>query len=560
MRVLLGVALLAMTLLTACEDHDPGPKEQTAPAPARVDEPTALQFAPRVWLAGDERFTPMDATAYIRQSVLRYEHDDCADPEPVADPVDPGKLRGTVYKHHKDADPAVPSPDKPLFPCARHSGDEVSPNSDGGFYLDAHDDVQPDDAPPPMYWEHHRADDERSAYVYWFFYGRNELRPAGTPVGNTHEGDWERVAVQLRNGEPVAVTFFGHGAEPCSVPWADLDHDDGHPVVYSAKGSHASYPSKGWHVSGATFDWTSQGNLWRTQPRALDGEPWYGYRGAWGAQSLVPGFSGPAGPYPGRQLADVFTDRRCAMPARLPDGFAGTWETRDPVEQSPAARPYHMRVVLGGDSNPVEYRTTWTGPDPDLACRGILRLVDATTQWLELRETILDKDAGNCVTEGTVTLHRDGESLKMTYSGGSVTGSATLYRKQDGPPPSTSSAPPTSSGPSASEGIRRYEEFLHAVGREDLAVVCEIAGPAAKKAEDQGFGPCEQTMPITFQMISPAQKRALRTATVDRAGVIETAGRIEIPARAVRADTPFTESDLGDAVLEYRGGQWYVVD
>ncbi|OXM75313.1 hypothetical protein CF166_01700 [Amycolatopsis sp. KNN50.9b] len=549
---MLGAALLAVTLLTACQDDEPGPKESSAPTPAGTDETSAPRFAPRVWLAEDERFTPMSATAFIRQSVLRYEHDDCVDPEPVADPVDPGKLRTSDYRHRKDADPGVPSPAKPVFPCVRHSGAEVSPDADGGFYLDAPDGIQPDDAPPPMYWEHHRADDTRSAFVYWFFYGRNELRPAGTPAGNTHEGDWERVAVQLRHGEPVAVTFFGHGADPCSVPWAELDHEDGHPVVYSARGSHASYPSKGWHVSGATFDWTSQGDLWNTQPRALDAEPWYGYRGAWGAQSLVPGFSGPAGPYPGRQLADVFTDRRCAVPARLPDGFAGTWETRDPVEQSPATRPYHMRVVLDGESNAVEYRTTWTDPDPHLACSGVLQLTDATGQWLELRERILEKEAGNCVTEGTVTLHRDGESLKMTYTGGGVTGSATLYRKQDRPP-----SPPA---PAAPDGIRRFEEFLHALGREDIAVVCEIAAPAAKKAEDQGFGPCEQTFRITFEMISPAQKRALRTATVDRAAVTETTGRIEVPATAVRADTPFTENDLGDYTLQYLDGQWYIVD
>ncbi|HWD04699.1 MAG TPA: hypothetical protein VG674_19835 [Amycolatopsis sp.] len=125
--------------------------------------------------------------------------------------------------------------------------------------------------------------------------------------------------------------------------------------------------------------------------------------------------------------------------------------------------------------------------------------------------------------------------------------------------PSTSAASGSSS--SVDGAVSRYEDFLHAVGREDVTTVCEIAGPAAKKAEDEGFGTCEQTIPITFQMISAAQKQALRGATVDQARVTEdSATRVEIPASAVKATVTFTDSDLGDATLEYRSGKWYVVD
>ncbi len=101
---------------------------------------------------------------------------------------------------------------------------------------------------------------------------------------------------------------------------------------------------------------------------------------------------------------------------------------------------------------------------------------------------------------------------------------------------------------------------MHAVGKQDVATVCEIAGPAAKKAEDQGFGPCEQTIPISFGMISAAQKKALLTATVDRSRITEGAKKVEIPASAVKASVKFTDGDLGDAVLELRNGKWYVVD
>jgi hypothetical protein len=108
--------------------------------------------------------------------------------------------------------------------------------------------------------------------------------------------------------------------------------------------------------------------------------------------------------------------------------------------------------------------------------------------------------------------------------------------------------------------IQRMEKFLHALGSGDIATLCEIAGPAAKQAEDEGFGPCETTMAQMHGMVSAAQLAALRDATVDPAKVTGDGARVEIPASAVRAATPFTSSDLGDYTLEYRSDDWYIVD
>ncbi|KAA9149867.1 hypothetical protein FPZ12_042395 [Amycolatopsis acidicola] len=161
----------------------------------------------------------------------------------------------------------------------------------------------------------------------------------------------------------------------------------------------------------------------------------------------------------------------------------------------------------------------------------------------------------------------------LLIAGCSGGGSDPVPSSAAAPPPSvvatqssaapSSTAPPTTSTRSSptDDAVRRYETFLHAVGREDLATACEIAAPAAKKAEDEGLGPCEQTFPITFQMISAAQKTALKSAVVDRTGIkVDSAKKVEIPARAVVAAVRFTDEDLGDAVLEYQGGQWYVTD
>ncbi|MEV8021466.1 hypothetical protein AB0O76_35100 [Streptomyces sp. NPDC086554] len=126
------------------------------------------------------------------------------------------------------------------------------------------------------------------------------------------------------------------------------------------------------------------------------------------------------------------------------------------------------------------------------------------------------------------------------------------------------SAEPTGDqpGPRTKEGaILRYEQYLHALGREDIDTVCEVAGPAAKKAQDQGFGPCKSTYTAVFQMISPAQKKALKTATVDPQRIaVRTPDKIEMPVEAVRADATFSESDLGSYTLEYLKNDWYITD
>ncbi|MBB4910627.1 endonuclease/exonuclease/phosphatase family protein [Actinophytocola algeriensis] len=142
----------------------------------------------------------------------------------------------------------------------------------------------------------------------------------------------------------------------------------------------------------------------------------------------------------------------------------------------------------------------------------------------------------------------------------------------DVPPPTplpttgttTSQAPTTTTtapaGPTTEGAITRYQQYLHAVGAADVATMCEIAGPAAKRAEDEGFGPCEQTMPVALSMFSPEQRTALLDATVDPAKVAGGGTTVRIPAAAVRAAVTFTSSDLGDAVMSYLDGEWFVTD
>jgi len=94
-----------------------------------------------------------------------------------------------------------------------------------------------------------RQDDEGNHWIslqYHFFYAFNDWRLAANGI-NHHEGDWEMVAVYLKNDEPYSVLFSQHGSGAMEL-WKNIrcakDQDGNettHPIIYVALGSHANY-------------------------------------------------------------------------------------------------------------------------------------------------------------------------------------------------------------------------------------------------------------------------------------------------------------------------------
>ncbi|KAK4941041.1 hypothetical protein LTR10_018962 [Elasticomyces elasticus] len=162
----------------------------------------------------------------------------------------------------------------------------------------------------------------------------NKILPDSKPgdhFGN-HVGDWEHNMVRFKDGVPVGIWYSQHAwGEACL--WNDeacLSKQGDRPVVYSARGSHANYPSAGSHVhDAALIDVADKGRLWDPiQPAwfytydpstdnltALEPETaptdWFSFLGGWGdqqypdddpRQQTVPYFglkkynSGPNGP------------------------------------------------------------------------------------------------------------------------------------------------------------------------------------------------------------------------------------------------------------------------
>src|SRR5215207_1985672 len=81
---------------------------------------------------------------------------------------------------------------------------------------------------------------------YHYFYAFNDWRLAANGI-NHHEGDWELVAVYLKNDAPYSVLLSQHGTGAMEL-WQDVrcvkdkdGNDTTHPLIYVALGSHANY-------------------------------------------------------------------------------------------------------------------------------------------------------------------------------------------------------------------------------------------------------------------------------------------------------------------------------
>jgi hypothetical protein len=85
---------------------------------------------------------------------------------------------------------------------------------------------------------------------YWYFYIYNDAN-FGSRV-DLHEGDWEMVQFLTRDGEPISAVYAQHAyAEQRNYSEVGIDDQLGCPIIYSARGSHASYFEAGLHQTHA---------------------------------------------------------------------------------------------------------------------------------------------------------------------------------------------------------------------------------------------------------------------------------------------------------------------
>jgi hypothetical protein len=92
--------------------------------------------------------------------------------------------------------------------------------------------------------------------AYWFFYFYNDFNLIGPLIkAGLHEGDWEMIQLRLdAPGEQPDLAVYAQHAHAEQRPWNKVQRVGDQPVVYPARGSHASYFSADVHWTGAWFD------------------------------------------------------------------------------------------------------------------------------------------------------------------------------------------------------------------------------------------------------------------------------------------------------------------
>jgi hypothetical protein len=120
---------------------------------------------------------------------------------------------------------------------------------------------------------------------YWLYYFYNDYNLA-LGIG-LHEGDWEMVQLRMHGDEPDVAVYAQH-ARAEQRPWSQVQRvpgDPHRPLVYVARGSHASYFEAGFHQTEAWYDLADgKRNAPRLTLEVIDDDvpPWVGWPGVWG--------------------------------------------------------------------------------------------------------------------------------------------------------------------------------------------------------------------------------------------------------------------------------------
>ncbi|WDK22720.1 vacuolar protein sorting-associated protein 62 [Colletotrichum graminicola] len=199
--------------------------------------------APLLWLHSHDRYMPSDLLTHVRHTSPLLDRS----PVPDLPPLDLDNLE--LLNQFGD-NVALTSDDDPTTHPPWLLG--TPPDPDGRVR----------DATPCVVILVDKNERDVDAF-YFYFYSYNEgpnvtqvLEPfnhivkggeaaSGMHFGD-HIGDWEHNMIRFRDGKPIGIYFSQH-VDGSSYNWDDpeLSKTDGRPIVYSACGSHANYPTPG---------------------------------------------------------------------------------------------------------------------------------------------------------------------------------------------------------------------------------------------------------------------------------------------------------------------------
>lgn len=394
----LAASAIVLLSLTSCRDDEPAETEPTSSGAPTPVPAAATTWAPLVYLSDGEEYEPGDASVFIRHAKLRWAHDGVCGDNTIAEPPEEKDLATPNRFRERKRNTRGCAPYGPYYTTTQltrpYANEELGAE---GFYLHSQIDRHAKGGPDPVYVQHVPGEGENAGmtgYVYWFFYPWNESAVPGGGHGGNHEGDWERITVVTRGDEPLRVVYSQHNTK-CAVDWSEVDQRDGHPIVYSARGSHGSYQREGaYSIPDLPFpDEVTPGQEWRTweRVREVEREQWWGYGGGWGdvgapikVWELGKHQTGPAGPMPPAlrdMRPEVFSTTPCPDPL-TPTATPGPSPTA--TQEPPSASvPPDQYQHSSGDQEYYYFKS----PDDQYTCAidGDMALCQGETQPLPPR-------------------------------------------------------------------------------------------------------------------------------------------------------------------------------
>ncbi len=103
----------------------------------------------------------------------------------------------------------------------------------------------------PVYYAYEDCSRETTVIMYWFFYG---FQDTCSPGLGSHNADWERVAVKIKNGRLERVLYFQHGGSYTRQGHDLQVQDETHAIAFIGKNSHGSYHDGGGSGSCLYFE------------------------------------------------------------------------------------------------------------------------------------------------------------------------------------------------------------------------------------------------------------------------------------------------------------------
>jgi hypothetical protein len=189
-------------------------------------------------------------------------------------------------------------------------------------------------------------------YWLWYFFNDYQLSFA---LG-THEGDWEMVQYRMAGDgdQPDVAVYAQHRYGEMRV-WEDIEKFGERPIVYVARGSHASYYEAGFHQTEAWYDLADGKRRMPRRPKleilGTDDPVWTSWPGRWGdtlPREKTLESNSPTGPGAKKQWRD---------PDKMLDAPSAPKHGRAPA-------PPDVRVSRGAGRLRVEYDVTKRKPPP----------------------------------------------------------------------------------------------------------------------------------------------------------------------------------------------------